>query len=508
MSQPPTGVLRITPFDLGVLVRWTARDPEGDAFRCTLDFGDGRKETFSTCPPTGVLNYRYANEGTYTVRLILSDVSGSTRALEKTVVLPATAAGACPTPIGTDSLPGPKAAPSGVRFARGAAFEPGKLLVRLPAMRLQSLKADAGRLGILSITPAGPGWAVLEVPAGSERERAEALYAEGLVEYAQPVYRYRLVGVPNDPYFAGNQADQFAQMALTEGWDLLDSGACRPIVAVLDTGADLDHPDLSANLLPGYDFSDGDDDPSDEEGHGTMVAGIIGAVTNNGIGVAGSTNNLAYVLPVKVFPNANSVTIAEAIRWAADAGAHLINLSLCLLSEHDYNGDDLNDCAAPDDPGIPDAAIEDALEYAYNHGVLAVAASGNDGLDYVGYPASSVYTFAVGSVDASDNRSSFSNYGDDLDFVAPGESVTSTVPDDYGTGSGTSFATPYVTGELALYLGQYYAKKGALPSFSQAATCFANNTNQASWRSETGYGVPQANAFLDPADGSCYPPSP
>ena len=341
------------------------------------------------------------------------------------------------------------------------------------------------------------GWAVLEVTPGKELELAEQLVASGVAAYAQPVYRYRLLAYPDDPLFT-NQRTQYDQMQLLAGWGSLSDEACRPVVAVLDTGVDTDHPDLQAHLLPGQDLSDNNNNPDDYDGHGTMVAGIIGAVTNNNEGVSGSTNNLAYVLPVKVFPNANSTTLAEAIRWAADAGAHLINLSLCVTDNTGSHCADLRD--------NPDALIEEALRYAYEKGVTAIAASGNDGYDYVGYPASSYYTIAVGSVNAAGNRSNFSNYGGDLDFVAPGEQVTSTfLNNDYGSGFGTSYATPYVSGVLALYLGQHYAVLGELPGFNRALTCLGNNTNQGDWNEQTGYGIPQADQVLDPADGTCYP---
>jgi len=413
------------------------------------------------------------------------------------VDLPTRPSDACPAPTGTASL-ALEPDPVGLGFADGAATVPGRLAVRLAEVSVQSVEARIAALGARTLARPAAGWLVLEVPEGQERATAETLVAEGLARYAQPVYHYKLVATPNDPYFPTYQSSQFDQMSLTQGWDLLRTDACRPIAAVVDSGADLEHPDLTPNLLPGYDFSDDDDDPSDEDGHGTMVAGIIGAATNNNTGVAGSTQNLAYVLPVKVFPNATSDVIAEGIRWAADAGAHLVNLSLCIVDSSGHCADLTNS---------PDALIEDALKYAAQKGVIALAASGNDGYNYVGYPASSAYTIAVGSVDSSNTRSSFSNYGDALDFVAPGEAVASTAPapDYYLQGSGTSFATPYVTGITALYIGQYYAIQGALPNLSQTLTCFQNNSAPATPSSETGFGVPQADLVLDPADGTCYP---
>ncbi len=503
-NRPPSATLNVSPLLLRVQVSWIAMDPEGDAFNCVLAFGDGESVSLANCQGPQAVAHTYAKSGSYTIQLRLTDSNGKTNEITRRVTLPARPSNACPAPPAPTQALSPQAKPQGVAFNPKLFTVPGRLIVRLSDSGL-NLSSPIHAGAQLVATPL-PGWAVLKVTPGKELEVAEQLVASGAVAYAQPVYRYRLLGVPDDTYFNDYQASQFEQMRLTEGWDLLQFGVCRPIVATVDSGADLRHTDLAANLLPGYDFSDNDGDPTDEGGHGTKVAGIIGAVTNNSEGVAGSTRNLAYVLPLKVFPSGDSATIAEAIRWAADAGSHLINLSLCVLSNHDYNEDGQLDCAAPSDPDVPDAAIESALEYAYYHGVIAVAASGNDGLDYVGYPASSVYTIAVGSVNSSNTRSSFSNYGSDLDFVAPGEDVASTIPDGtYGTGSGTSFATPYVSGVLALYLGQHYAVLGELPGFNQAFNCLANNTNQVDWNEQTGYGIPQADQVLDPADGTCYP---
>ncbi len=495
-NRPPSAELTVNPLLLRVQVSWLAADPEGDAFRCVLAFGDGESVSIDNCQGPQATAHTYAQAGSYTLRLRLTDVRGQTNEVSRTVTLPARPPGACPAPPTPTRVLSAPVVPEGVAFHPELATVPGRLLVRLPASGLgpASLAAAGVRVAARPL----PGWAVIEVAPGREREEAERLVASGAAAYAQPVYRYRLLAAPNDPYFNGHQASQFEQMRLTEGWDLLRPGTCRPIVAAVDAGADLNHPDLAANLLPGYDFSDNDDDPSDTDGHGTLVAGVIGAVTNNHLGVAGSSDNLAYVLPVKVFPNATSDVLASAIRWATDAGAHVVNLSLCVTDNSGTHCADLRN--------NPDALIEDALSYAYDHGVIAVAASGNDGYSYVGYPASSPYTIAVGSVDAASNRSSFSNYGSNLDFVAPGENVTNTfLNDNYGTGSGTSFATPYLAGELALYLGQHYAVEGSLPSLNQARTCFENNTNQAARNDQTGFGIPQADRFLDVLDGSCYP---
>ncbi len=498
-NRPPNLEVRRIVQDRDLYLFLKVDDPEGDPVRCRVDFGDGDVRELP-CTNGATLDHRYDRNGTYRVRVVASDGLARTEQT-LTLTLPPPPRPNCPAPSPQSLALTQEAAPQAPRGWHAdteALRVPGQILVRLSeTVPTRNLSRALKTLGLEALKAPAPRWALVETPPGQEEAIARTLLNQGVIEYAQPVYRYRLLAYPDDPLFT-NQRTQYDQMQLLAGWGSLSDEACRPVVAVLDTGVDTDHPDLQVHLLSGRDISDNDSDPDDYDGHGTLVSGVIGAVTHNSRGVAGSTNNLAYVLPVKVFPNANSDTLAEAIRWAADAGAHLINLSLCVTDDSGTRCEDLRE--------NPDALIEDALQYAYQKGVIAVAASGNDGLDYVGYPASSVYTIAVGSVNSSDTRSNFSNYGGNLDFVAPGEQVTSTfLNNDYRSGSGTSFASPYVSGVLALYLGQHYAVLGELPGFNRALNCLANNTDQAGWNEQTGHGIPQADQVLDPADGTCYP---
>ena len=321
--------------------------------------------------------------------------------------------------------------------------------------------------------------------------------ARGAAQYVQPNYRYGPLLVPNDPLYLPDQQAQFQLLGLEAAWDQA-SASCRPVVAVVDTGAAFDHPDLDAVLLPGYDFSDDDPDASDMDGHGTRVASLIAAETHNNEGMASVTQGAAYLLPLKVFPNATTLTLAQAIHFAVDADAHVINLSLCLLN---------NDQTACTDQ--PDGLIEDALSRAYTQGVLVLAASGNDGLGYVGYPASSSYTLAVGAIDDNKNRASFSNYGDTLDLVAPGVNVLGAAsPSGYALGSGTSFATPLASGVAALYIAEHYARKGAVPPTDRIRTCLtstAEDLGTPGFDSSFGFGLVRADRVLDPNNGTCYP---
>ena len=211
------------------------------------------------------------------------------------------------------------------------------------------------------------------------------------------------------------------------------------IVAVLDTGVDLDHPEFAGRLVPGYDFVDGDNFPDDLHGHGTHVAGTI-AAANDGLGMTGVAYN-SQIMPIRVLDANGSgwdSDIAAGIYWAVDNGAHVINLSL--------GGSN------------PSTRYLDALQYAHENDVLVVMASGNDGFSSPGYPAyyANQFGLAVGAVDSSGSVANFSNRAGSgpIDYVtAPGVGVTSSmIGGGYATWSGTSMATPQVAGIAALLL--------------------------------------------------------
>ncbi len=214
-------------------------------------------------------------------------------------------------------------------------------------------------------------------------------------------------------------------------------------VAVIDTGVDLDHPDLQANLVAGQTFVAGTTTPDDDQGHGSHVAGAVAAMMND-IGVIGVAPQ-AQIMPIKVLDQDGSgyvSDVAAGIRWAADNGAQVINLSL----------------------GGPSATSieQDAINYATNKGVLVIAAAGNCGdpstwqfnnctsLDSIGYPAAFANAMAVASTNVLNQQSSFSTQGSYVEIAAPGSAIYSTVPGgSYGTKSGTSQATPHVAGLAA-----------------------------------------------------------
>jgi subtilisin family serine protease len=237
------------------------------------------------------------------------------------------------------------------------------------------------------------------------------------------------------------------QLHLDEAYDT--STGDGVVIAILDSGVDLDHPDLVGKLVPGWDFIENDDQPQDQNGHGTHVAGIAAATTNNGVGIAGAAPD-ARIMPVRVM-NALGVgdpeVISQAITWAADNGADIINLSL---------GGSTDLLSRIFKSGPMNAAIVDAN----NKGVMVIAAAGNDDTFIQAY-RDDVPVLVVNATNEAGLPAQFSNWGDPRAVAAPGTRILSTAPteptwiwkegtDGYEELDGTSMAAPYVAGVAAL----------------------------------------------------------
>lgn len=281
------------------------------------------------------------------------------------------------------------------------------------------------------------------------------------VLYAEPVYKLRLCDTPNDPLFRSQYAlynpggvlqipgspsgTSRADIKATSGWDY-GKGSENLLVAVLDTGVDYTHPDLKNKVVSkGKDFANNDDDAFDDHWHGTHVSGIIAAETNNAEGVAGVAW-YCKILPAKVITadgEGDYDWLIQALVWAADFEQNNLKVSVINMS---LGGSE------------PSSALEEALKYAYNKGIVLVAATGNESSQVL-YPAAyDQYCLAVGASDYNDQVADFSNYGPEVDVVAPGIWILSTYPLaltapghlPYAYATGTSMAAPHVSGLAAL----------------------------------------------------------
>jgi len=283
--------------------------------------------------------------------------------------------------------------------------------------------------GQVKETIAGIGVQVVTVPKGQAKEKVNAYRANVKVAYAEPDFVVEVLGTPDDPGFVNQWG--MVKIEAPQAWDVT-TGSASINIAILDTGVDPDHPDLGNKIISNINFS-GSDTVDDVFGHGTHVAGIAAASTNNGIGVAG-LGYAANIMNVKVLADNGAgahSAIAAGIIWAADNGAQIINMS--------FGG------------GGSTQTLEDAVNYAWSKGVVVVAAAGNNGNSYMVYPAGYTDCIAVAATDRDDARASWSNYGDWVDVAAPGTGIYSTIKgDSYGYKSGTSMASPHVAGLAAL----------------------------------------------------------
>lgn len=283
--------------------------------------------------------------------------------------------------------------------------------------------------GQVKQTIPGIGVQVVTVPKGEVMARLKAYSSNAKVAYAEPDFLAQADGSPDDPWF-GNQWGMVKVQA-PQAWEVI-TGSTSINIAILDTGVDLDHPDLANKVISNINFSSSAT-VDDVHGHGTHVAGIAAAITNNGIGVAG-LGYTSSLMNVKVLGDDGlgyDSWIAKGIIWAADNGAEVINLSL----------------GSPE----PGSTMEAAVNYAWSKGVVIVASAGNNGFTSPFYPAYYTNCIAVAATDSSDSLASFSNRGDWVDVAAPGVSIYSTlINNGYGYKSGTSMASPHVAGLAAL----------------------------------------------------------
>ncbi|HJV44538.1 MAG TPA: S8 family peptidase [Bacillota bacterium] len=298
------------------------------------------------------------------------------------------------------------------------------------------------------------------------------------VEFAEPNFLLLPNKLPDDPLYKRYQWN-LPSIKAEQAWDI-SQGKPGVIVAIVDTGVDTSHEEFKDKLVPGYNVLMDTNNPMDDNGHGTHVAGIISANTNNNVGVAGvSWNN--QIMPVKAIGAegaGSSFDIAKGIKWATDHGARVINMSV-----GNYH---------------PSAVLEDAIHYAYNKGVVMVAASGNDNTNQPSYPASYPEVLSIAAVDDQQNRATFSNFGDSVGVAAPGVDIASTyIYNEYAALSGTSMACPHVAGlaGLILSVNPSLTNKDVVSIIEQSATDLGDPGKDPMY----GYGLININKALQMA---------
>jgi thermitase len=301
--------------------------------------------------------------------------------------------------------------------------------------------------------------------------------------YVEPNFLLRAADtIPNDP----NWVNQYGLVNIRapQGWDL-STGSPAVTIAIVDSGVDLGHPDLAGKLVAGYDFVNNDANPQDDYGHGTHVAGIAAAASNNNAGIAGVSWG-ARIMPVKVLNSAGGGTFADTavgVIWAVDHGAQVINLSLGGTGGS--------------------ALLEDAVNYAHGKGAVVVAAAGNTGSNFVLYPARYPNVIAVAKTNSA-NLWDGSNYGPEVDVSAPGAQIYSTVVGGYDYRSGSSMSTGFASGLAAVLMSLPGNSAPDQIKFQMEST--ALDIEFAGWDDYTGAGLIQMDAALQLALQSVIPP--
>ncbi|MBI5706071.1 MAG: peptidase S8 [Armatimonadetes bacterium] len=323
------------------------------------------------------------------------------------------------------------AAVAATALSQSGDFVPGQIVVRFkPNTQIAQLVLNAKTGAKVVRSVEGLDIVALQLPTALGVNQAIKTYAsQKIVKYAEPNAVYYADFTPNDSLFAQQYAHKRIQTELA--WDITQ-GLNTVKIAVIDTGCDINHPDLMGKVLPGHDFANNDDTVEDNQGHGTHVSGDAAASTNNSMGVAGPGFN-CMVLPVKAseFGGFTEDAIINSIKWAADQGAHVINMS--------FGG------------WFPSQAIEDACNYAWAKGSVLVAAAGNDPVTDKHYPAAYPVCIAVAASDQFDRQSDFTTYGDWVDVASPGVAILSTtVGGGYEAWDGTSMASPVCAGVVGL----------------------------------------------------------
>ncbi len=398
--------------------------------------------------------------------------------------------------------------------SRPAGFVADRVLVQFaPGVSANAANGIARGVGG-AIAGAGYGGAfhILSVPVGRVMAVVTALSHNPNIVYAEPDWIASASTVPNDPLYQPYQwhldNPDFGGIEAEQAWDLNLGGSSTVKVAVVDTGVAYENfgiyckaPDLAGtNFVAGFDFINNDAHANDDESHGTHVTGTIAQTTNNGLGVAGIAFNTT-IMPVKVLGADGSgpiSAVASGIRYAADNGAKIINMSLGTNAPKRFL-----------------STLESAVKYAAGKGVFIVCATGNAGASKIDCPACYAESFAVGASGYDDTRAYYSNKGTGIDITAPGGNDRTdlngdTYPDmvlqntfnpnthnpcdfAYWFFEGTSMATPHVSGVAALLFAEGATTSAQVRSILQST---AQDKGAAGYDTTYGFGIVNAAAAL------------
>jgi subtilisin family serine protease len=366
-------------------------------------------------------------------------------------------------------------------------FVPGRVLAKFRA----GIMPDHARniIAALGARDADeiPGIAVhiLELPyQADEAGFAQAMAQRPEVEFAE---LDRIVQpadvIPNDPWYAGWQW-HLPKISAPSAWSTTTGGSSI-VIAILDTGVDGSHQDLVNKLVSGWNVYNNNSDWSDVNGHGTNVAGVAGAQSNNGTGVAGVCW-ACKIMPIRISDTSGSATysaMASGLTWAADHGARVANIS--------YIASD-------------SSTVRSAAQYFQNHGGVVTSSAGN--YSTFDSSADNPYILTISAMDINDVFSSFSNYGNNVDLVAPEAGYTTARGNSYMYAGGTSFSSPVVAGVAGLILSVNPALTG--PQVQDILKQNADDFGAVGWDIYFGWGRVNAERAVTAASGGTADTSP
>jgi serine protease len=357
---------------------------------------------------------------------------------------------------------------TGGSAVRSAGEQPGKT-IEVPAQWIIQWRQDPpeaflAESRIVRQYPASHVTVAQPQPELGEEEWLSHWKESPLVESISPNQKVKVARTPNDPLLPNQH--YLKQIRAEEAWDVVTGSDL--VIAVVDTGVDLNHPDLLDKLVPGINLIQTGTFPDDDNGHGTNVAGVIAAAADNDKGTAGLLWN-ARIMPIKALEadgNGDEDKLGEGIRYAIHNGARIVVLSLGLNKQSAY--------------------MEQVVAEAELAGVLLVAASGNEG-DAVKYPAAYDTVLAVGGVGPDNLRDPLSNYGPELDIVAPWVVFTTVRGGAYEYRDGTSMAAPQAAAAAALAWATHPALSPV--ELRNLIKQTAQDIGPDGWDQETGYGL-------------------